>query len=299
MTRAGGAGVRRAALASACACVLLAAGAAAQPAASAGDDARPSLTAGVEVRRDRLTWHFDNPSSFDTPQLVPHFFEQAYDAELVWIAAAARYRAGLRWETDAGVAPARRAEATDFDTFTDPDGTVIVSGTSGTARQRGFRIAQTAAVGRIGPAALTIGYRFRLDTADFDVGHQTVTRSGALASAGDVFTRETTSSAVHEVTMGARVPMVLSRQWEAELDGELAPAVFGRLVVRLPDKYPGQDLVFVAKAAGASARFSIRRRATRWPIELSADAGRTWSYRSSAGLTRSLLGASATIGRAW
>ena len=69
----------------------------------------------------------------------------------------------------------------------------------------------------------------------------------------------------------------------------------GRLVVQLPDKYPGQDLAFAARVGSANAAFSIVRRA-RWPLELSIDAGRTWSYQSTARLTRDLLGARVTIG---
>jgi len=56
--------------------------------------------------------------------------------------------------------------------------------------------------------------------------------------------------------------------------------------------------VFAAGVGSAAARLSIARRA-RWPVELSVDAGRTWSYRTTARLKRDLLGARVTVGRTW
>lgn len=50
---------------------------------------------------------------------------------------------------------------------------------------------------------------------------------------------------------------------------------------------------------GATARLSIARRRARWPVELSVDAGRTWSYRATERLKRDLLGARVAIGRTW
>ncbi len=40
-----------------------------------------SVIMGVEAKRDHFLYHFDNPSSFDTPAPVPHLFEQRYDAD--------------------------------------------------------------------------------------------------------------------------------------------------------------------------------------------------------------------------
>src|SRR5438128_2972697 len=93
--------------------------------------AQTEIVVGVEARRDRFTYHFDNASSVDTPFLVPHFFEQRYVADNVWLAATARYVAGIRWETTAGVTPPRTSTADDYDTFFDPDGSVVRVGTTG------------------------------------------------------------------------------------------------------------------------------------------------------------------------
>lgn len=259
-----------------------------------------SVSAGVEVQRDRFTYHFDNPSSADTPFLVPHFFEQRYVADNLWVSATARYSAArIRWETSAGLTPRRTSTGDDYDTFFDPDGTVIVSGTTGGISIRSLRFSQRAELARLGPVTLVAGYRLRIDRSDFQLGHKTVTRNGVLVTAVDVTTRETTSSQVHEVQVGGVLARDLGSGWTLSMEGEAAPTTVGRLRVQLEDKYPGQDLVFLAKVAAASARATLTRRIEGWTIDVSADAGRTWSYRSTAQLSRDLLGARVSAGRAW
>ena len=68
---------------------------------------KAQVLVGVEARRDRFTYHFDNPSSIDSPFLVPHFFEQRYVADNLWLVGSASYVAGIRWETTAGITPQR------------------------------------------------------------------------------------------------------------------------------------------------------------------------------------------------
>jgi hypothetical protein len=83
-----------------------------------------------------------------------------------------------------------------------------------------------------------------------------------------------------------------------KMEGQMAPTAVARLLVQLPDKYPGQDLVFLATIASATARVTAVRTAGRWPIELSLDAGRTWPYRSAAALSRTTLGLLFRVGLA-
>jgi hypothetical protein len=284
--------------------LALVAVAALQPAAFGQTPAAPAdepatVLAGIASTRDRFTWHFDNPSNFDTDALVPHFFEQTYRADNIWLTLTARYTAGVRWESAVAATPSRTTTATDYDTFNEPDGSIVVSGTRGDAAVRGVRASQMADVGRIGRAALIAGYRFRLDRADFGIGHKTVTRNGALEDALDVTTREATTAELHELVMGMALPVRLSAQWTASVRGELSPAIFGRLLVRLPDKYPGRDFVFAAKTAGTLGRVTVARARTRWPVEVTAEASRTWSYRSDARLTRSIVSVGIAVGRTW
>ena len=40
-----------------------------------------TISVSIEPARESLRYRFDNPSSFNTVELVPHFFEQTYDTE--------------------------------------------------------------------------------------------------------------------------------------------------------------------------------------------------------------------------
>lgn len=242
-------------------CVLCSASASAQ------------VTVGAEYDRDRYTYHFDNPSSFDTAALVPHFFEQTYNADNLWLVASARYVAAIPFETSGGITPTRESTADDYDTFFDPDGTVFVSGTTGPISVHSWRIGQLAEVGRIGHVAITASYRLRADKSDFHVGHKTVVRNGVTIAAFDVSSPEFTSSIVHNIAGGVRV---------GGFSAELAPIMLGRLIVQLPDTYPGQDLEFLAKGGSASASFAL----TRARMSFGVDAHHTWSYSSTASLSR-------------
>lgn len=234
------------------------------PAALEAQDPRPSTApdgaqfdVSVEARRDRFRYHFDNPSSVDTPFLVPHFFEQDYAADNVWVVATGRYAAGVRWETSIEAAPTRAVRADDYDTFLNPGGIVVVSGTTGDARMRSLAVSQRAEVVRAGPVLVSVGYRLRWDRFDFGLGHKSVTRNGVLMAASEDTSPEMTDSQVHEVLAGFRTGVPVAGAWRLNVLGELSPATLARLSVQLPDKYPGQDLIFLANVATASARVAL------------------------------------------
>lgn len=253
---------------------------------------------GAEIQRDRFTWHFDNPSSADTPVPVPHFFEQTYDADNVWLVGRVRYPVGgHRWETSGGVTPGHDSTADDYDTFFNPDGTTIVSGTTGGISIRSWRIGQRAGIARRGSSAIFTGYRLRVDRSDFQLGRKTVARNGILVEAADVTTREFTSSQLHEVLAGFSVALPLGRAWGLAIDTEIAPIAAARLLVQLPDKYPGQDLTFLAKIGTAMSHVTLARRSDRWGVAVVLDAGRTWSYRDAARLERRTLGVGVVLTR--
>src|SRR5262249_15326682 len=184
----------------------------------------------------------------------------------------ARYTAGVRWTTRVGAAPPRTVVADDYDTFFNPDGAVVVSGTTGPARIRSFRLSQRAGIARLSAVRFDVGYRFRLDTAVFGVGHKTVTRNGALVEATDVTTPEFTTSQLHEIFAGVASSRSLSPRWRLAFAGDAAPTTVGRLLVQLPDKYPGQDLVFLAKVLATRGSVTFSRDGD-WPIHLGVDAG--------------------------
>lgn len=255
-----------------------------------------TVSAGVEAARDRFTYHFDNPSSFDTAQLVPHFFEQTYVADNVWLIASLQYTAGVRWETSGGATPTRTLPATDFDTFFDPAGTVIVSGTTGDADIHSFRVTQRAELGRAGPIAFDAGYSIRYDAANFLVGHKTVSRNGAVVQAFDVTSREMTSSLTQEFFVGASVQRDIGAAWRVTIGGDATPLLTGRLTVELPDKYPGESFVFGANSLSAACRLALSTRGARHAVALSIAADRAWHYASANSFTRERVWTSVTIG---
>jgi hypothetical protein len=241
------------------------------------------VAVGVEYDRDRFTYHFDNPSNIDTAALVPHFFEQTYDADNVWLVAAARYSAGLPFETAGGLTPTRSSAGTDYDTFFDPDGSVIVAGTTGPIAIHSWRIGQRVEISRTAHVAIDAGYRLRVDISDFGVGHKTIVRNGEVVAATDVNSPEHTSSQMHEFYAGIHV---------AGFEAQVSPMTIGRLLIQLPEKYPGQDLVYFAKGAAGLVAYSV----TWWRLTMTVHALHTWSYASTASLNRSIIGVRAAIG---
>lgn len=264
--------------------------------AACGASAHAQATVGVEYDRDRFTYHFTNPSSFDTSTLVPHFFEQRYDADNVWLIASARYGpGGARWETDGGITPSRASTADDYDTFFDPDGSTIVSGTTGPTAIQSWRVGQRGDVWRASRTSISLGYRLRVDRSNFGVGHKTVVRNGVLVQAFDVGTPERTTSQMHEIFAAVRFEHGVGGGWLASLDARGSPMTLARLTVDLPDKYPGQDLTFNATVAAATARLTMSRPSDRWPVTIGVDVGGTWSYSSDAALRRRTAALSVTV----
>jgi hypothetical protein len=246
---------------------------------------------GIEAQHDRFTYHFENPSSFDTTFLVPHFFEQTYNADNIWLFGRARYEAaGVRWETFGGVAPNRDSTGTDYDTFVNPGGRAIVAGTTGGISIGSWRVGQRAEIARGDSLAVFGGYRLRVDRADFQLGHKTVTSNGALVEATDVTTREMTSSQLHEILTGLTLSLPLGSRWGLTLETEIAPVALARLLVQLPDKYPGEDLVYLSRLGTATGRFRVEPRRDGWGFAVVADAGWTWSYSSTNALDRRMAG---------
>ena len=258
-------------------------------AALAAPASAQSVAVGVEIARDRFAYRFENPSSFDTAELVPHYFEQTYVADNLWLVASAHYTAGIPWETSGGATFERTLPATDYDTFVDPDGTVIVAGTSGDAVIRSIRISQRGDLGRAGPVGFAAGYSLRYDRANFLVGHKTVTVDGSVVQAYDVTDPETTSSLIQEFFFGVSAARRLGSGWRMMVAGDAAPATTGRLAIDLPAKYPGTTFVFVATSFTGSGHVVFTRVGRRRPLDLAMDVEHAWGYSSGSSLSRSRL----------
>jgi hypothetical protein len=276
---------------------LLASSAGAQSADErpAGDRA-VSVTLGYEISIERLRYRFENPSTFDTPFLVPHAFTQSYRASNQWVVAAVAYRiGGDRFATEAGFAPPRRTRSSDFDTFNNP-GDIIVYGTDGRVQMHSWRLAQwsDATLFRL---PWRLGYRYRRDRMQFLPTDRIVTHSSPPSEArSPTFGHETTISQVHEIPLEVSRLSRLPHGWTLRLGADISPLVWGRLTTKLPDKYPGRDIVFDAKAFGYGGRLAIEHRRERWPVGLAVHYGQTRRYAAARQLHRPALLATATLG---
>lgn len=283
--------IARLAVPIAAACALVAGDARAQ--------SQQGLDLGVERSIERVTYHFDNPSTYDTVDLVPHFFEQHYILDNTWLAGRSSYRGGVDWRTEAAVTTSREALATDYDTFFNPGGVTWVAGTTGGARVRSFRVSQAVDIGRAGPLSLLGGHRLRADLADFLAGDRTEVRNGQLVARTLVTSREHTRALMHEVFLEAFQIGELSDRWKLRLSLQVSPAAIHRLSIHLPDKYPGRTLLYQTATFAAATQVQLTGGSARWPLTLSIDAGRTWRYRSTQWVHRSRASFGIAGGRRW
>jgi len=242
-----------------------------------------SVSAAVAPRVEQFRYRFDNPSSFGTAALVPHFFEQRYDAVPVWFSAEARYRlGGSAAATSAAISLRGRTHGSDIDTFFQPSGDVATSGTNGDVMLRSLELRQRIAVGatRGWLWALTMGYRH--DRADFLPDDRIVTHTTPPSVVRTFITdRETAISQAMTFGVEATRERALNDRWHVTIGAGVQPLVRGRLLVQLPDKYPGVDLIFTALSAGATARVSVERRAHGWRAGVAVSGEGAWAYRPS------------------
>lgn len=242
----------------------------------------PAVSVTVEPRAETLRYRFENPSRYNTQELVPHFFEQTYDTDNVWIGGRVRYRMlGRDAVTSGAVTPQVTALADDFDTFYQPDGNVIVAGTTGNASLRAWTLSQRVTVARTATFAHGLGYVYRRDTADYHEGTRITTMTKPPSELRElVTTREFVTSRIHEV------------QWFAEWTPRpslaftvtASPAVLARLEIELPDKYPGELLRFDAAAGLLSAEAMLSRDAGPVHLAFGLRAAQSFSWREASRL---------------
>jgi hypothetical protein len=241
------------------------------------------LALAVEARAESLRYRFENPSSFDTAELVPHFFEQTYDTGNVWVGGRAGYALfGRAAETRVSFTPQITTRADDFDTFFQPDGNIVVTGTTGNASLRAWQISQRIVTGGSSGLSFGLGYTYRGDSARYHEGTRITTMTAPPSERRElVTTREYASSQLHQVVWSARwVPG--PSNWTLSVDA--SPFTFGRLAIELPDKYPGRTIRFYARGAALDLEAAFR-----WPIavlnvEMAARVSRSFPYSSGAAL---------------
>jgi len=258
----------------------------------------PSLTVAVTPRVEEFRYRFDHPSSFNTTALVPHFFEQRYDVVPTWLSTEARYRiGGLSAASAVHVSLRARTRGSDIDTFQQPSGDVVTSGTDGDVMLWSWNVTQQIAVGEARGWALSITAGYRRDRAEFLPDDRIVTHTVPASMTRTFITdRETTTSQRLAFGLGMERTLAVGNEWTATFGAAAQPVVRAQLVIQLPDKYPGVDLRYTALGAGASAFCTLTRRVGQWHTGVTVNGGGVWAYRSTAAYELRSLSVSVFVG---
>ena len=268
------------------------------PGVAVAQSAAPQIEVGYEWSADDFHYFFENPSTFDSGELIPHNFKQTYGADSHWLIVSARYRlAGYRWRTSFAITPSREVSADDVDTFFLRTGDMATSGTSGRAEMRSLRILQelTAPAGRW---QWHSGYQYRRDRSEFHARQiKTVTHTEPPSSTSfPIDGAETTISEVHEVRIGISSDWDAGNGWRLEARIDTSPATYARLTTYLPIKYPGRAIVFSAPVLTINPSVTIARGA-EWPVRLSLSGLRTFSYVQSRQFHRQMWAIAVDVGK--
>lgn len=256
----------------------------------------PALIVAYERRHDPFRYRFENASRFDTEALVPHFFEQRYRADTDWLRATARYRAGaVALDTLLAVSAPTVGYGDDVDTFFQPTGDVVTSGTIGDVTLSSWRLRQRVFLPAGRGLGFHMGYALTRDRAEFHASPGFTTHSHPPSREERfVTTRETTWSHVHDVQFGIE-PAGGTGAWRLTPRAAAGIGV-ARLTVRLPDKYPGLDLRFAASIVTADLGLLVQRRFGAVTISGGADYVHTWSLYSHSQFRRRAVSVHGGVG---
>lgn len=238
-----------------------------------------SAAATLEQTRESLRYRFDNPSTFDTSELVPHFFEQTYDTRNTWLGARVTHPLfGRVAVARASVTPQATRRADDFDTFFQPDGNVIVSGTTGNASIRSWRLEERVALRHAGAVSLGVAVAYRHDHARFHDGTGIVRMTAPPSETRRlVTTREFVTSRMIQSSVFAT-----TTRGTFSITSDVVPIAAARLTVDLPDKYPGRLLRFGGRYSAAALELRYARRIGQVRMRAGIRGQATWPWRSAA-----------------
>jgi hypothetical protein len=245
--------------------------------------APPAFTVSVGHRAEQVTYHFANDSAFDATGLVPHYFEQHYTSGPLWITFDGRYSlGGTRAKTSVSFAPRTQTEGSDLDTFFLPSGDVVTAGTDGQVMLSSFAIRQDLQLHAWSAWTMALSIGYRRSTADFLPDDRIVVHTQPPSVTRTFITdRETTISEVFDTGVMAATERRLSDRWTMAVEASASPLTRARLTTRLPDKYPGQDIVFSAIAFGVTGNVSVSRAWTHVSAGINFDAGFTRGYQQA------------------
>lgn len=258
-----------------------------------------SVSAGIAPRAEQFSYRFDNPSTFDSNSVVPHFFEQKYTTIPIWFSGDVRYHVDdISARTTAGLSLRGTTPGSDIDTFMLQSGDIATSGTNGRVRLRSWELGQRLAIEMSSTWSLGLSVSYRHDAADFLPADRIVTHT-LPASETRTFITDRESTTSHVVAVGADIERTAGRgsAWQFRYGVSVQPVIFGQLTIQLPDKYPGVDLTFSALSFGATASCALERRMGAWRsgVEITASGAR--GYQVSRSYDTRRVAVTAFIGR--
>jgi hypothetical protein len=197
-----------------------------------------------------------------------------------------------RWELEAGATPVQTARGSDFDTFFQPSGDVVVHGSATDVRMRAWR---SAAYVHSGPWRLGLAYS--RNQSNFPPSISTTTHTNPPSTSRSLSTtRESTAADVVELRAGIGGARALTQSWTIRGGIDAAPFTAARLTTHLPDKYPGQPIRFSATAFSGAANVAADWRFGHGVVTLGGEIGHSWPYVRRSSLTRQQRAISIAIG---
>lgn len=248
-----------------------------------------TFDAGFETLQDRLRYHFDNDSKWDTTFLVPHFFDQVYSGDKQLLVLRAR---GRDWSVEAGVSGVRQLAGSDYDTFFQPDGDVVVHGHMLDVDARSWRAAFRMNVA--GPWHMRVG--FSRDQFHHPPGFSVTLHTqppSSLATFSD--SRENVVSNILEAAVGVTHTKPMGRSFRLRGSVDVAPVALAQLSTYLPDKYSG-PVRFTATSYALLGSLTAEWQIGRAVLAITGEGGHAWPYSPKASFTRELSGITASIG---
>ena len=224
-------------------------------------------------------------------ELAPHEFVQTYTVDNQWGLIRGRYSLlGIDMESEAGITPQKTNHASDVDTFFQPDGNVVSSGTTGNASMLSYKFSQRAWLLDVKGTRIGGGYKYQRNRSDFQFGYSFETQTKPPSQIVERLPiPETTSARIHEFDVGFQHRWNLSHAVRFTGEVYVSPAAVRFLSTLLPVKYPGQDIVSSSVSYGVAPRIAVASQAGKVPLEISAHYGRYFTYGQS-GFWRELLG---------
>ena len=205
-----------------------------------------------------------------------------------WVAVMVLAQSSSTWTASFSVEPARESlryrfdNPSSFDTFFQPDGNVVRSGTTGNASIRSLQILERISADRIGSIAVGVSLGYRRDTARYHEGLSILTTTRPPTDVRRlVTTREFVTSQLFEAgVFAARDGSAFSGSVDVVAVGT------GRLAIQLPDKYPGRTIVAVGSYSSAMVEGAYTRRAGPAVARVGAGASLPWRHSSAMRLRR-------------